>query len=245
MSAPQYRDSLATTADSNTRTLCTAWQDLRRMHLPDFEEMRTRMVSSQLANRGIRDQRVIDAMAKVPRELFVPESYRDLAYADRPLPIAAEQTISQPHVVAYMIEALAIEKQAKVLEVGAGSGYAAAVLSKLAGEVFAIERIDELAQHAASNLQAGGYMTVHVKHGDGTLGWPEHAPYDAILVSAAASTVPEALKMQLKTGGKMVVPVGSRISIQQLIRITRLDETGFAEEELAAVRFVPLISDEK
>lgn len=215
------------------------------MHLPDFEEMRTRMVSSQLANRGIRDQRVIDAMAKVPRELFVPESYRDLAYADRPLPIAAEQTISQPHVVAYMIEALAIEKQAKVLEVGAGSGYAAAVLSKLAGEVFAIERIDELAQHAASNLQAGGYMTVHVKHGDGTLGWPEHAPYDAILVSAAASTVPEALKMQLKTGGKMVVPVGSRISIQQLIRITRLDETGFAEEELAAVRFVPLISDEK
>lgn len=215
------------------------------MLLPDFDKMRAQMVSSHLANRGIRDQRVIDAMGNVPRELFVPESYRDLAYADRPLPIAAEQTISQPHVVAYMIEALAIEKPARVLEIGAGSGYAAAVLSELAGEVFAVERIDELAKHAASNLQAGGFENVHIKHGDGTSGWPEHAPYDAILVSAAAPVVPEALKMQLKTGGRMVVPVGNRISIQQLIRITRLDETGFAEEELAAVRFVPLISDEK
>lgn len=212
--------------------------------MSDFEKLRIQMVSKQLVQRDIHNKRVIAAMRRVPREYFVAAEWRDRAYSDQPLPIAANQTISQPHVVAYMIEALAPDTSSKVLEVGAGSGYAAAVLAEISNEVYAIERIGELVQSASSNLQKCGYENVHLLHDDGTSGWPEEAPFDAILVSAAPAEVPEALKSQLNIGGRMVIPVGERTSIQQLIRITRRSEDEFYEEELAAVRFVPLISDD-
>lgn len=212
--------------------------------MPDFEKMRTQMVTNQLVEMGIFDQRVIEAMRRVPRQEFVLADWREHAYENRPLPIAANQTISQPHVVAYMIEALAIDETSKVLEIGAGSGYAAAVLAEIANEVYAIERIEELVQSASSALRKCSYHNVQVRHDDGTRGWPEKAPFDAILVSAAAANVPATLKEQLKIGGRMVLPVGGRISIQQLIKITRREEDRFDEEQLAAVRFVPLISDD-
>jgi len=163
-----------------------------------------------------------------------------LAQCEIPLPIGSGQTISQPFIVAFMIEALVLEGGERVLEIGAGSGYAAAVLAEIAGEVYAIERIGQLAKNAAINLQNAGYHNVHIKHADGTLGWAEMAPFDAILVSASAPSVPAKLKAQLKIGGRLVMPVGSAYA-QQLVRIKRKSETAFAEEDLADVRFVPLI----
>ena len=210
----------------------------------DNLELRRRMVSEQIHARGVRDVRVLEAMGKVRREAFVPTNMRDHAYTDMPLPIAEGQTISQPFIVAFMIEALALEGGEKVLEIGAGSGYAAAVLGEIAGEVFAIERIGQLAEKAASHLQDEGYDNVHVLHADGTRGWDEHAPFDAILVSAGAPNVPESLKSQLVTGGRMVVPVGSDLRAQELLRITRREAGQFDREDLADVRFVPLIGEE-
>jgi protein-L-isoaspartate(D-aspartate) O-methyltransferase len=212
--------------------------------MTDYPSLRRDMVSRQIESRGVRDQRVLEAMRKVPREAFVPTHLRAEAYADNPLPIAEGQTISQPYIVAYMIEALDLKGGEKVLEIGAGSGYAAAVLAEITGEVYAIERIGPLAQKAASNLIDAGYRNVHILHADGTKGWVDEAPFDAILVSAGAPIIPEALKQQLKKGGRMVVPVGSVQWAQALVRVTRREKDQFDREDLIAVRFVPLISDQ-
>jgi len=211
--------------------------DLEKQH-------RERMVAEQILARGVRDKRVLNAMSKIRREAFVPENVRNLAYEDRPLPIAAGQTISQPYIVAYMIEALALKGGEKVLEIGAGSGYAAAALAEIAGEVYTIERIDQLAEKAASNLIGEGYENVHILHADGTIGWRDESPFDAILVSAGAPEIPLALKQQLAIGGRMIIPVGADPKAQELIRITRVDENGYDREDLADVRFVPLIGKE-
>jgi protein-L-isoaspartate(D-aspartate) O-methyltransferase len=206
-----------------------------------MSELRKRMVARQVSARGVRDPLVLEAMQTVPREKFVPRRLRTRAHADAPLPIGAGQTISQPYIVAFMVEALQLEGGERVLEIGAGSGYAAAVLAEIARDVYAIERIAELADKAAATLAEGGYANVHVKHGDGTLGWPDAAPFDAILVSAGAPSVPPALKEQLKIGGRLVIPVGPARFVQELIRITRRDATSFVSENLADVCFVPLI----
>ena len=201
------------------------------------------MVADQLRGRGIRDELVLAAMEKVCREAFVADRYRLMAYEDGPLPIGEGQTISQPYVVAFMIEALALKGGEKVLEIGAGSGYAAAVLSEIAGEVYAIERIGPLAEKAASNLESQGYGNVHVRHADGTRGWEEFAPFDAVLVSAGAPEIPGTLKMQLAEGGRLVVPVGTSRLAQELTRVTRLEDGRFDRTVLADVRFVPLIGE--
>lgn len=207
-------------------------------------ELRERLVVEQIEGRGVRDPRVLAAMRSVPREFFVPQLFRDEAYEDKPLPIGSDQTISQPYIVAFMLEALTLQGGEKVLEVGAGSGYAAAVLSRIASEVFTIERIAQLAQRAATNLSEAGCENVHVRHGDGTEGWIDEAPFDAILVSAGAPTMPKSLMLQLKVGGHMVVPVGADLRYQELVRITRVDDDEFEREDIADVRFVPLIGKE-
>jgi len=212
--------------------------------MSDFANQRKRMVLEQIYGRGVRDPHVLKAMATVRREAFLPERMRHLAYADTPLPIASGQTISQPYIVAYMIEALALQGGEHVLEIGAGSGYAAAVLAEIAGDVFAIERIGALAEKAASCLMDEGYENVHVLHADGTVGWADFASFDAILVSAGAPDVPEALKDQLAAGGRMVVPAGRDPRAQELVRIIRREGGAFDREDLADVRFVPLIGEE-
>lgn len=207
-------------------------------------ERREQMVRDQLARRGISDPLVLAAMGKVRREQFVPASFAEAAYDDRPLPIGCGQTISQPYIVAYMIEALALTGGEKVLEIGAGSGYAAAVLAEIAAQVFTIERLEELARTAAANLAAAGYQNVVVGHRDGTQGSEEEAPFDAILVSAGAPSPPKALLAQLTIGGRLVAPVGAERSVQELMRITRVSENEYDETSLADVRFVPLIGEE-
>lgn len=206
-----------------------------------FAEDRNRMVIDQIARRGVTDARVLDAMRRVAREAFVPEGLRGEAYADGPLPIGEGQTISQPYIVAVMAEALALRGDETVLEVGTGSGYAAAVLAHLAREIHTIERIASLAQRARSTLASLGYYRVHVIEGDGTLGWPQAAPYDAIVVTAAGPRVPDALLAQLKPGGRIVMPVGPVSSEQKLVRLTRSASDGYEVEDLGPVRFVPLI----
>ena len=210
----------------------------------EHDKQRERMVVEQIRGRGVSDPRVLQAMGKVPREAFVPEALHEFAYADRPLPIAGGQTISQPYIVAYMIEALALGGGEKILEIGAGSGYAAAVLAELGSTVFAIERVEALATQSAAELHRQGYENVHVLHADGTLGWMDHAPFDAILVSAGAPEVPDSLKAQLAIGGRMVIPVGSNLHAQELIQIKRVGEHEFKTEDLADVRFVPLIGEQ-
>ena len=207
-------------------------------------KLRERLVREQVAARGVEDLLVLTAMGRVRRELFVPKSLRDDAYKDRPLPIGADQTISQPYIVAFMIEALGLKGGEKVLEIGAGSGYAAAVLAEIAGDVFTIERIGRLAKIAAANLKASGHSRVHVRHADGTEGWGAEAPFDAILVSAGAPDVPKSLMSQLAVGGHLVVPVGSAQRAQKLLRITRAGEDKYEREYLADVRFVPLVGKE-
>jgi protein-L-isoaspartate(D-aspartate) O-methyltransferase len=212
--------------------------------MSSIEKLCQLLVSEQVEARGVRDPIVLAAMRRVPRELFVPKKLRDLAYEDRPLPIGAGQTISQPYIVAFMIEALALRGRGKVLEIGAGSGYAAAVLGHIAGDVFAIERIGNLAKVASSNLKKAGCLNVHIRHADGTQGWADEAPFDAILVSAAAPVIPKTLERQLAVGGCMVVPVGQDRRSQVLIRLTRAGEDVFEREDIADVRFVPLIGEE-
>ncbi|MEJ2603852.1 MAG: protein-L-isoaspartate(D-aspartate) O-methyltransferase [Gammaproteobacteria bacterium] len=210
----------------------------------DLREERERMVSRQIESRGVRSGIVLQAMRRVPREAFLPAHLREFAYDDNPLPIGEGQTISQPYIVAMMIEALALRGGEKVLEIGAGSGYAAAVLAEIADEVYTIERLGPLADRARKALRSLGHDNVRVRHGDGTLGWPDAAPFDAIVVAAAGPEVPETLKSQLKVGGRMVIPVGSRPYAQELLRIVRVSETDFASEDLADVRFVPLVGHE-
>jgi len=204
-------------------------------------ELRNEMVERQIAARGVRDERVLRAMRDVPRERFMPPQFEEFAYEDSPQPLPCGQTISQPYIVALMIEALQLNGGETVLEIGAGFGYAAAVLSRIAGEVYTVETIEELARAAQANLERQGYDNVHVRYGDGTLGWLEHAPYDAIVVAAGGPSVPEALKQQLKIGGRLVIPVGVDPRAQELVRVTRKTADTFESEDLADVRFVPLI----
>jgi len=206
----------------------------------DAEAARVKMVELQIRARGVRDPRVLAAFAEVPREAFVPPELVELAYDDCPLPIGGGQTISQPYVVALMTEALALESEHTVLEIGTGSGYAAAVLSRVARRVYTIERLTGLADLARERLAQLGYTNVEVRCGDGTLGWPEVAPFDAVVVAAGGPEVPRALLHQLAIGGRLVMPVGAARD-QELVRVTRHDATHYRREELGAVQFVPLI----
>jgi protein-L-isoaspartate(D-aspartate) O-methyltransferase len=207
----------------------------------DLTRERHAMVERQIVRRGVRDELVLEAVRSVPREAFLPEDMREFAYEDSPLPIEEGQTISQPFIVALMSEALLLNGGEKVLEIGTGSGYAAAVLAQIAADVYTVERYSQLATKAAATLTRSGFNNVHVLHGDGTLGWPEHAPYDAIVVAAGGPRVPEALKSQLKIGGRLVIPVGSSRELQELVRVTRAGEHGYEVEELLDVRFVSLV----
>jgi protein-L-isoaspartate(D-aspartate) O-methyltransferase len=207
-------------------------------------QLRENMVDHQIAARGVRSELILDAMRTVPREHFLPPDMQEFAYEDSPLPIDANQTISQPYIVALMVEALALSGGERVLEIGAGSGYAAAVLGRIAGDVYTVERIGQLAEKAASKLAELDYSNVHVLHGDGTLGWLDHAPYDGIIVTAGGPEVPESLKAQLKIGGRLVIPVGTDPRAQELVRVTRLSEHEYQTEDLADVRFVPLVGQE-
>jgi len=210
----------------------------------DFATLRREMVEFQIAARGVRDPRVLEAMRTVPREAFVPERLAELAYEDTPLPIEEEQTISQPYVVAAMAEALELGPDDRVLEVGAGSGYAAAVLSRIAREVWAIERHRTLADLAQKRMEKLGSTNVHIRHGDGSLGWPEHAPYDAIAVAAGGPEVPPALIEQLAPGGRLVIPIGPDPRLQELVRVRKRQDGGVERENLGAVRFVPLVGEQ-
>ncbi len=207
----------------------------------EFADARERMVEEQLSARDIVDPRVLQAMRDVPRHRFIPDDVRHLAYADCPLPIGQRQTISQPYIVALMVQLLELTGEERVLEVGTGSGYQAAVLARLARQVYTIERIPELAQRARETLCTLGVTNVTVLEGDGTQGLPQHAPFDAITVAAAAPRVPEPLQQQLLDGGRLVVPVGSREG-QVLERWTRRGED-FRVERIAPVAFVPLVGD--
>lgn len=210
--------------------------------MKDLDRRRREMVDRQIAARGVHDPAVLEAMRRVPRERFVPEALRADAFRDGPLPIGAGQTISQPYIVAAMVEAMALSPGDRVLEIGCGSGYAAAVLGAIAAEVVAVERVPELARMAARTLAAAGVSNVAVVTGDGSGGWPEGAPYDAILVSAAAAAVPEALLAQLAPGGRMVIPVGEEDDTQELRILRRRPDGALEETALFPVRFVPLVA---
>jgi protein-L-isoaspartate(D-aspartate) O-methyltransferase len=196
------------------------------------------MTDSQIRARGVRDMRVLAALEKVPRHLFVPEGVRGCAHADEPLPIGEGQTISQPYIVAYMTEVLGLGGAEKVLEVGTGSGYQTAVLAELVREVFTVEIVERLSLRARGILDGLGYDNIHYRVGDGSEGWPEAAPFDAVIVTAAAARIPEPLEDQLAVGGRMIVPVGT--DFQELILVHR-DKKGLRRERLLAVRFVPLV----
>lgn len=207
----------------------------------DFTEARKAMVRDQIAARGVHDARVLEALGSVPRHEFVPEESRNLAYADRPLPIGHGQTISQPYIVAFMTAQLAPKATDRVLEIGTGSGYQAAVLARLVAEVFSIEIVEPLAQRAGADLRRLGFENVKVKSGDGFQGWPEHAPFDAIIVTCAPDHVPEPLVQQLKEGGRMIIPVGERIS-QDLYLLEK--RAGKIERRaVLPVRFVPMTGE--
>lgn len=209
--------------------------------MPDFSILRDLMVEDQLRPMGIGDAGVLAAMREVPREEFVPLEMRSFAYDDGPLPIGEGQTISQPFMVAYMVQVMELLRDDRVLEIGTGSGYAAAVLSRIVNEVHSIERLAGLAERARERLRELGYLNIHVHFGDGSLGLPEFAPYDAIVVTAGAPRVPRHLKEQLSIGGRLVIPVGPYPELQTLVRVRRLGEDEFQSEQLMAVRFVPLI----
>ncbi len=196
------------------------------------------MVERQLITRGIQDQKVLDAMGKVERHEFVPESLQGLAYADQPLPIDRQQTISQPYIVALMTEALEVDGNDVVLEIGTGSGYQAAVLAEICKTVYTVEKYPELLEKASSILRKIGYGNIIGKIDDGTLGWPEHQPYDAIIVTAGAPNVPQTLVQQLREGGRLVIPVGDNTS-QEMLKLTR-EKDHVSEKRLGGCRFVPL-----
>jgi len=209
-----------------------------------YAARRAAMVKSQLIARGIQDRQVLAAMGEVPREQFVPAASAEQAYYDSPLAVLAHQTISQPYIVALMIEALQLQGGERVLDIGTGSGYAAAVLSRIAAEVYSVERIPALIEFAQSSLRQLAYDNVHIRLGDGTLGWTEHAPYDAILVSAAGPEVPVELRAQLAPGGRLLIPIGPQNGIQTLYRETRTETADYRCESLCPVRFVPLLGEQ-
>jgi len=208
-------------------------------HVDKYEKVRQRMVREQIVARGIKDQKVIQAIINVPRHLFVPEAYERMAYEDRPLPIGEGQTISQPYIVALMTEILELKPNMKVLEIGTGSGYQAAILAEIVDEVYTIE-IVEILGHTASNLLAElGYKNIYIKIGDGYKGWEENAPFDAIIVTCAPSDIPKPLENQLKEGGKMIIPLGGSI-VQELILLEKKNGE-LIKKVVAPVRFVPMV----
>jgi protein-L-isoaspartate(D-aspartate) O-methyltransferase len=207
----------------------------------NFQSLRNQMVNQQIAARGITDRQVLAAMRKVERHLFVPPELAKYAYGDHPLSIGYGQTISQPYIVAFMTEVLNLEKTTKVLEIGTGSGYQAAILGELCDSVFSIEIVPELGESAARLLKMLGYSNVLVKTGDGYPGWPEHAPFDAIIVTCAPTYVPEPLTKQLAEGGRMIIPVGQR-GLQDLVLLTK-KKGKLVEHSVLPVRFVPMVDD--
>ena len=208
----------------------------------EFEQRRAAMVRGQIEGEGISDTAVLGAMRRVPRHRFVPQELLEHAYADRPLPIDHDQTISQPYIVGLMTELLALKRDHRVLEIGTGSGYQAAVLAEIVDSIWTIEILEPLATSALQRLQSLGYGRVNVRCGDGYAGWPEHAPFDRIIVTAAAEEIPNPLLEQLKDGGKMVIPVGAAFSIQNLILVEKRDGR-IIKQNIAAVRFVPLVRE--
>jgi protein-L-isoaspartate(D-aspartate) O-methyltransferase len=208
------------------------------------DRKRERMVQSQIARRGVRDAGVLAAMRQVQRERFVPPALESAAYDDRPLPIGESQTISQPYIVAAMIEAVQPRASDRALEIGTGSGYSAAVLAHVVAEVYTIERLPDLATSARRRLADLGYTNVHVRQANGTLGWPEHAPYDVIIVTASGPEVPSSLLRQLAVGGRLVMPVGNPRHGERLIRMIRTGADEYRREDLEEVAFVPLIGQE-
>lgn len=213
---------------------------------PDFSERqsdRNEMVRNQLEARNITDENVLDAMRSAPRHLLIPEENRAQAYADTPLPIGHGQTISQPYIVAFMTQILNLEAGDKVLEIGTGSGYQAAVLAHITPNLYSIEIIEELGERARNDLQELGYESVDVKIADGYFGWEEHAPFDAIIVTAASGHVPPPLVDQLKPGGKMVIPIGGIYQTQNLMEVTKSEEGDLSTKSLMAVRFVPMMGE--
>ena len=212
--------------------------------MSDFATLRERMVEQQIAARGLRDPGLLAAFRSVPREEFVSATYADQAYQDSPLPIESGQTISQPYIVALTIDAAGIKPGDKVLEVGAGSGYAAAVIGRIADEVTAVERHQILVEMARNRLLRLGYHNIKIVEGDGTLGWPEEAPFDAIVAAASGSHVPHSWIAQLKPGGRIVMPIGEPHGAQSLVKVTKEDDGTLRREDLGGVRFVPLIGAE-
>ena len=210
--------------------------------MDEYKISREKMIATLRGHYRIKDERVLDAMFAVPRHFFVPNALKGQAYKDNALPIAANQTISQPFIVARMTELLELTPGAKVLEIGAGSGYQTAILARLAGKVFAIERIPQLAKEALTRLQALNVKNVIMTCADGTGGWEVHAPYDGILVAAGSPEIPEPLLRQLKIGGRLVIPIGQDQKTQHLIRVTRT-QTGYNSEDVGACAFVPLIGE--
>ena len=214
------------------------------MTMTDYAAEREAMVERHLKRRGIDEAPIIEAFLAVPREEFVSPEYAHLAYGDHPLPIEAGQTISQPYIVALMIQSAGIRSGDTVLEVGAGSGYAAAVISRIAGRVIAIERQHDLVEVAAERLRRLAYDNVRIVEGDGTRGCPEEAPFDAILAAASGSHVPRPLVEQLAPGGRIVMPIGDPGGVQELVKVTKQEDGILREENLGGVRFVPLIGEE-
>lgn len=210
--------------------------------MKDFLTQREAMVQQQLVSRGISDARVLNAFRKVPRHKFVPSTYIDEAYCDYPLPIGKGQTISQPYMVALMTECLCVKKSDRILEIGTGSGYQSAILAELAGEVYTIERIESLAHMAEENLRNVSYKNVRIKIDDGTLGWPNYAPYDGIIITAGAPRIPKSLLSQLKEGGRMVIPLGDRFS--QELTIVYREKGKISKNKVCGCIFVPLIGEE-
>ena len=210
---------------------------------PNFDHLRKVMIKNQLQSRGIRDDAVLDVMRSVERHNFVPENYRDRAYSDGPLPIGHGQTISQPYIVAFMTEQLQVSSQHKILEIGTGSGYQAAILGELAKHVFTIEIIPELAEGAKNILNHLSYKNITVRAGDGYKGWPEEAPFERIMVTAAPTEVPQELIDQLAPGGRMILPVGAQFLVQYLWVIEKDDQGTVTKEKILPVRFVPMVKE--
>ena len=222
-------------------TMAMFWKQNKKAGERDYQKERLAMVEEQLRRRGISDPRVLEAMAKVPRHLFVPEDYQNSAYEDRPLPIGEGQTISQPYMVAIMTQSLELKGREKVLEIGTGSGYQAAILAELARAVYTVERISSLTQSAQKVLRNLGYQNIFFRTGDGSKGWPEEALFDGIMVTAGAPDIPQTFKAQLTEGGILVIPTGPRYT-QTLFKLTREGEQ-FIEEDVTGCVFVPLVGD--
>ena len=212
--------------------------------MTDFLAEREAMIERQLRRRGICETPILDAFLAVPREAFVDAGHAHLAYGDHPLPIEARQTISQPYIVALMIQAAGVKAGDTVLEIGAGSGYAAAVIGRIAARVIAIERQHELVESARNRLRRLGHDNIEIVEGDGTKGWRNEAPYDAILAAASGSHVPEALVAQLAPGGRLVMPIGDPGRVQELVKVTKQEDGVLKQENLGGVRFVPLIGED-